>query len=39
MRLHFLGFLYGVRHAYQKDHDILVVDNGLSLSKRNLWNR
>ncbi len=30
MRLHILGFLYDLRHAYQGSRDILVVDNGLT---------
>lgn len=30
MRLHILGFLYDLRHAYQKDRSIKAVDNGLS---------
>ncbi len=30
MRLHILGFLYDLRHAYQGSRDIKAVDNGLS---------
>lgn len=30
MRLHILGFLYDLRHAYQGDREIIAVDNGLT---------
>ncbi len=30
MRLHILGFLYDLRHAYQGSRNIKAVDNGLS---------
>ena len=37
MRLHILGFLYDLRHAYQGSRNIKAVDNGLSEEQKEYY--